>query len=188
VDLDAARLRVVTIRSYPKSRAGIRSVPMRGFLVDALQARRDQLRAEPRPSDLVFAGPLGTAPRRANFRKRVWLPSLFRAGLLDQVVEVGPYRFRGIWRDREGIEWSAEFTTEREAVEHVALRAVGGLRFHDLRHSYASWLVTDGLPVNVVQRVIGHEQASFTLNRYTHARTTTRTGYGGRSGPRLTSR
>jgi integrase len=42
------------------------------------------------------------------------------------------------------------------------------LRFHDLRHSYATWLVSDGLPVNVVQRVMGHQQASTTLNRYTH--------------------
>ena len=179
MDLDAARLRVVqvaietpasvTIRAYPKSRAGVRSVPMPGFLVDALRKLRDRHTGEPRPSHLVFAGPLRTAPRRANFRKRVWLPSLVRAGLLGQVVEVDLHRHLGIWRDRDGVEWSAEFTTEREAVERVALRAAGGLRFHDLRHSYASWLVTDGVPVNVVQRVMGHEQASFTLNRYTHA-------------------
>jgi integrase len=39
---------------------------------------------------------------------------------------------------------------------------------HDLRHSYATWLVSDGVPVNIVQRVMGHEQASTTLNRYTH--------------------
>jgi integrase len=42
------------------------------------------------------------------------------------------------------------------------------MRFHDLRHSYATWLVTDGVPINLVQRVMGHEQASTTLNRYTH--------------------
>ena len=42
-------------------------------------------------------------------------------------------------------------------------------RFHDLRHSYATWLITDGVPVNVVQRVMGHANASTTLNRYTHA-------------------
>ncbi|MDG4790494.1 hypothetical protein O7626_32055 [Micromonospora sp. WMMD1102] len=29
-------------------------------------------------------------------------------------------------------------------------------------------MVTDGVPVNLVQRVMGHEQASTTLNRYTH--------------------
>ncbi|WP_243709424.1 tyrosine-type recombinase/integrase [Micromonospora sp. 15K316] len=46
--------------------------------------------------------------------------------------------------------------------------AFGGLRFHDLRHSYITWLVTDGVPVNVVRRVLGHEKASTTLDRYTH--------------------
>ena len=42
------------------------------------------------------------------------------------------------------------------------------LRFHDLRHSYATWLVSDGVPVNVVSRLMGHEQISTTLDRYTH--------------------
>ncbi|MET8089657.1 tyrosine-type recombinase/integrase [Micromonospora sp. NPDC005220] len=37
-----------------------------------------------------------------------------------------------------------------------------------MRHAYATWLVTDGVPINLVQRVMGHEQASTTLNRYTH--------------------
>jgi integrase len=36
---------------------------------------------------------------------------------------------------------------------------------------WADWLdpQRDGVPVDVVQKVMGHEQASFTLNRYTHA-------------------
>ncbi len=46
--------------------------------------------------------------------------------------------------------------------------AAGGIRFHDLRHSYATWLVSRGVPVNDVQAVMGHEQASTTLNLYTH--------------------
>ncbi|TWJ24517.1 tyrosine-type recombinase/integrase [Micromonospora endolithica] len=96
------------------------------------------------------------------------MPSLVRAGLLGQVVNTGPHRYRATWPDREGVEWSAEFTTEREAVACVAAKAVGGMRFHDLRHAYATWLVTDGVPINLVQRVMGHEQASTTLNRYTH--------------------
>ncbi len=53
-------------------------------------------------------------------------------------------------------------TTEREAVACVAAKASGGMRFHDLRHAYATWLVTDGAPINLVQRVMGHEQASTT--------------------------
>jgi integrase len=30
------------------------------------------------------------------------------------------------------------------------------------------WLVPESVPVNVVRKVMGHEQASTTLNRYTH--------------------
>lgn len=41
------------------------------------------------------------------------------------------------------------------------------LRFHDLRHSYATWLVDDGVPINMVQRVLGHERAVTTLDLYT---------------------
>jgi integrase len=52
------------------------------------------------------------------------------------------------------------------AVERSGLPT--GLRVHDLRHSYATWLVSDGVPVNVVSRLLGHEQISTTLNRYTH--------------------
>ncbi|MEV4812214.1 tyrosine-type recombinase/integrase [Micromonospora avicenniae] len=66
------------------------------------------------------------------------------------------------------MEWSAEFTTEREAVAHVVKMAPGGLRFHDLRHSYATELVSRGVPVNDVQAVMGHEKPSTTLNLYTH--------------------
>ena len=43
----------------------------------------------------------------------------------------------------------------------------GGLRYHDLRHSYATWLVDDGVPPNMVQRVMGHERSSTTLDLYT---------------------
>ena len=59
-------------------------------------------------------------------------------------------------------------TAPRPPVAFVAAKAVGGMRFHDLRHAYATWLVTDGVPVNLVRRVMGHEQASTTLDRYTH--------------------
>ena len=41
------------------------------------------------------------------------------------------------------------------------------MRFHDLRHSYATWLMDDGVPVNMVQRVLGHEKSSTTLDLYT---------------------
>jgi integrase-like protein len=35
------------------------------------------------------------------------------------------------------------------------------------RHAYATWLVHDGVPPNMVQRVMGHERASTVLDLYT---------------------
>lgn len=41
-------------------------------------------------------------------------------------------------------------------------------RIHDLRHTHASWLLSNGIPVHVVQRRLGHEDAKVTLNTYSH--------------------
>ena len=49
-----------------------------------------------------------------------------------------------------------------------ALRAAGRMALSRPRHSYRTWLVSDGVPINVVSRLMGHEQISTTLNRYTH--------------------
>jgi integrase len=71
------------------------------------------------------------------------------------------------WTDDTGATLAKEFATEQEAVMHIAKSCTGGLRFHDLRHSYATWLVDDGVPVNMVQRVMSHERSSTTLDLYT---------------------
>jgi integrase len=62
----------------------------------------------------------------------------------------------------------------RQRVWRPAVRRSGltpRLRFHDLRHCYATWLISDGVPVNVVQKLLGHSRASVTLDRYTHEAT-----------------
>ena len=35
-------------------------------------------------------------------------------------------------------------------------------------HTYATWLVSAGVPINEMARVLGHGQITTTLNRYTH--------------------
>jgi integrase len=40
------------------------------------------------------------------------------------------------------------------------------LRFHDLRHTYASLLIAEGLNVVFVSRQLGHADPSYTLSTY----------------------
>jgi integrase len=62
-------------------------------------------------------------------------------------------------------------TSFRTRTWKPAIRRAGlseRLRFHDLRHSYATWLVSDGVPPNIVQRIMGHEDVTTTLGIYTN--------------------
>ncbi len=42
------------------------------------------------------------------------------------------------------------------------------MRFHDLRHSAATLLLSMGVPAKVVQELLGHSTINMTMNRYSH--------------------
>ncbi|HET9658573.1 MAG TPA: site-specific integrase [Kineosporiaceae bacterium] len=176
VDLTASQVRVqrvavevaghVTTKPYPKSRAGRRTVPLPPFVVELLKAHRETYGTG--AAGEVFTNEAGGPIRRTLFRSRIWRPALVRAGLLGTVKEEGRRAFTAVWTDDDGTEHRETFTTHAQAVRHVARNAGGAPRFHDLRHSYATWLITAGVAINDVQRVMGHEQATTTLSIYTH--------------------
>src|SRR5260370_14360271 len=51
------------------------------------------------------------------------------------------------------------------ALKRAGLRRI---RFHDLRHTYASLMIRNGEDIVVVSRLLGHANASFTFNVYCH--------------------
>lgn len=175
VDLDAGTVSVVrtvvevaghrSFKPFPKSTAGRRVVPIPHWVVTEI---REHVRRWPEePTSPLFANELGGPIGRTIFRSRIWRPSLVRAGLLGSVVQEDDKKFRGNWTDRAGVRQTAIARTYAQAVAEVARSNTDGLRFHDLRHSYATWLVDDGVPPNMVQRVLGHERSSTTLDLYT---------------------
>jgi hypothetical protein len=87
-------------------------VPLPDFLRWELR-RLSAEAGEPSPRALVFRDRVGRPLRRSNFRRRVWLPSLVRAGLLRQIVTASPYRYRAAWPDQDG--WSGRKSSRRIA-------------------------------------------------------------------------
>lgn len=49
----------------------------------------------------------------------------------------------------------------------VTWKLADGIRFHSLRHTCASWLVMRGVPLSVVQAMLGHSSIQVT-QRYAH--------------------
>lgn len=50
----------------------------------------------------------------------------------------------------------------------LSAAGVAGVRFHDLRHFYASALIASGCSVKAVQKALGHASATETLETYAH--------------------
>ena len=52
----------------------------------------------------------------------------------------------------------------------LLLRRAGlkGIRFHDLRHTFATLMLEQGENPKVVQEILGHSQISLTLDTYSH--------------------
>jgi integrase len=70
--------------------------------------------------------------------------------VLDRIDEIVPRNVSRSWyslRDRAGL---------------------GPVRFHDLRHSCASFLIAAGASPRTVMKTLGHSQISLTMNTYAH--------------------
>jgi len=63
---------------------------------------------------------------------------------------------------------SGHLTTVKKAWdETIAAAGVRRFRLHDLRHSYASAAINDGVSLYVAGKLLGHKQAT-TTQRYAH--------------------
>jgi integrase len=81
---------------------------------------------------------------------------------------------RSIHRDADGPYLFPAPTTQRPSPslyfpwQRIRVRAgLPDLRLHDLRHSFASFLVNNGISLYVVQGLLGHAHARYT-QRYAH--------------------
>ena len=60
------------------------------------------------------------------------------------------------------------YTHMKTLLHHAGLPSI---RFHDLRHTFATHALTSGVDAKTLSGILGHTNASFTLDTYTHVTT-----------------
>jgi len=110
-------------------------------------------------------------PKTAKGRRRIELPDMavsalirHRKGLLKEGLAGGSWVFPnlsgGPWRRSH-----LHFQQYKPLLKRAGLPAI---RFHDLRHTSATLLLSQGVHPKVVQERLGHSQVSVTLDTYSH--------------------
>ncbi|MFN9185112.1 MAG: tyrosine-type recombinase/integrase [Betaproteobacteria bacterium] len=135
--------------------------------VRALQAATDPLTAD------MIAFAVLTGLRRSELLRLQ--PDQLRGRVLALDANTKSGRPRGLPLPPEAVTiarrrlpWNVEYWELRKRFD--AARVVAGLptvRWHDLRHTYASWLAQRGQPLTAIRDLMGHSSLAVT-NRYSH--------------------
>ncbi len=122
-------------------------------------------------------GPVLSAPKTKGSRRTVKLPQTaleaLRSHLERQLGEID--RVGGLWREN-GLIFASEvgepldrryITTHRfkPLLERAGLPQI---RFHDLRHTCATLLLTKNVNPKIVSEMMGHSSIAITLDTYSH--------------------
>ena len=108
----------------------------------------------------------GDTKTYAGTRKIVLPPSTAELLTVQKKASFSPCIFHNLLHPEAPVNPGCAY---RQLKKLLAQAKLPNIRFHDLRHTYASLMIADGVPLVVVSRQLGHAQASTTANIYAHA-------------------
>lgn len=73
-----------------------------------------------------------------------------------------------VFPNSNGNYQSADNLAKRRFLPALNRAGIDKIRFHDLRHTYASLLLANGAPMKYVQHQLGHSSITMTMDLYTH--------------------
>lgn len=147
--------------------AGLRQGEVSGLTVDRVNFLRRTLHVDRQLVDRNVDGPVLAPPKTASSNRTVPLPQFvveaLSAHLAASPAPAGALVLRGPGGGPVGSGQFGHYWRR-------ACRAAGatGLRYHDLRHTFASTLLSRGVSVKAVADWLGHASPVITLSTYAH--------------------
>jgi integrase len=115
-------------------------------------------------------------PKTAKSRRQIKLPLFVVEILINHKAQQNEQRRNNpdVWIDKDLVFTGAEgnyisLTTLRKTFNKVLKQAgLPHMRFHDLRHSAATIMLSKGTHPKVVQEILGHSQVNITMDVHSH--------------------
>ncbi len=107
-------------------------------------------------------------PKSRNSIRRIVMSPILRQSLEQHRLFGSKSELGLLFSNENGLPLNPDNLIKREfhpALDRAGLRRI---RFHDLRHSYASLLISQGENIKFIQSQLGHSSAKTTLDRYGH--------------------
>ncbi|MDZ7673722.1 MAG: site-specific integrase [Acidimicrobiales bacterium] len=147
---------------------GLRVSECLGLTVDRVDFLRRTVRVDRQLVMTGGEGPTFGPPKTGASVRTIPLPVVVGETLAAHLAEYPAGDEGLIFTTKAGgpVRRTRFWDTWRQAVDDAGMPT--GLRFHELRHFYASMLIRYGESVKVVQERLGHASAAETLDTYAH--------------------
>ena len=112
--------------------------------------------------------PIGETKTETGMREILLPPSTTELLLKRKENAIGDWIFPNFYRPEEPLNPQSAYTHLKVLLKKAELPLI---RFHDLRHTFATHAIAGGVDAKTLSGLLGHTNASFTLDAYTHVTT-----------------
>ncbi len=112
--------------------------------------------------------PVGETKTETGMREILLPPSTVKLLKKRKEDAVGDWIFPNFYRPEEPLNPQSAYTHLKVLLKKAELPLI---RFHDLRHTFATHAIAGGVDAKTLSGILGHTNASFTLDTYTHVTT-----------------
>lgn len=112
--------------------------------------------------------PIGETKTETGTREILLPPSTVELLAKRKENSVGDWIFPNFYKPEEPLNPQSAYTHLKVLLKKAELPLI---RFHDLRHTFATHAIAGGVDAKTLSGILGHTNTSFTLDTYTHVTT-----------------
>lgn len=160
-------LKNVTPKLYPLFLTAVSTGLRRGELLALQWGDIDFANSAIHIRRALYKGLFTTPKSKRSMRRVVMTPTLART-LKRHRLESPANKLELVFANIEGKPMDGDNLVRREFLPALRRAGLRKVRFHDLRHTFATLLISQGENVKLIQSQLGHASIQTTLDRYGH--------------------